>query len=182
MKTINLMKFTNKNYPGVLYQNGKAVATDGYTLVAVNQDYDPSVEGKFIGKGGVDAPGNNRLNILRKWANVIPDTKGWNKLYLEDVPDAIFKEAREHKKLHGKESLARVIINDNWYDLWQLEKIMQLVKNQPDVVIYCRKKRPEIYDSVILTIKSKEVTAVLMYVFPTEEENITETMFIKKIA
>lgn len=181
MKTINLMKFTNKNYPGVLYQNGKAVATDGYTLVAVNQDYDPSVENEFIGKGGMKVSGG-RLSKIRKWTSVIPDTKGWDVFNLKDVPDVIFKEAREHKKLHGKAAQARLVINDNWYDLWQLEKIMQLVKKQPDVVIYCRKKRLEIYDSVILTIKSKEVTAVLVPVFPTREENVTESMFIRKIA
>ena len=176
------MKFTNDVYPGIFHQNGKAVATDGYMMVVVNQDYDPSVEGKSIGKDGIDVTGKGRLFQLRNWKSVIPDTNGWNKLYLEDVPDTLFKEAREHKKLYGKESMARVIINDNWYNLWQLEKIMQLVKNQKDVVIYCRKKSQKRYDSVILTIQSKEVTAVLMPVFPTYKNDITDTMFIKRIA
>lgn len=182
MKTINLMNFTNKVYPGVFYQDGKAVATDDLMMVVVNQDYDPSVEGKSIGKNGRDVTRKGKLCNLRNWKSVIPDTNGWNKFYLEDFPDTLFKEAREHYKLHGKKSMARVIINDNWYNLWQLEKIMQLVKSQKDVVIYCRKKSQKRYDSVILTIQSKEVTAVLMPVFPTPKEDIKETMFIKRIA
>ena len=57
----------------VYHDNGFKVASDSHILVAVKEDYDPSLEGRLMLKNGTLAPENEYR--YPKWRDVIPNTE-----------------------------------------------------------------------------------------------------------
>lgn len=63
------------NMTGVYYENGYIVATDGYKLIALKQDYDENLEGKMINKNGfvIDLK-------YPDWKRAVPNLDGVEKI------------------------------------------------------------------------------------------------------
>ena len=57
----------------VYHDNGFKVASDNHILVAVKEDYDPSLEGRLMLKNGTLAPENEYR--YPRWRDVIPNTE-----------------------------------------------------------------------------------------------------------
>lgn len=57
----------------VYHDNGFKVASDSHILVAVKEDYDPSLEGRLMLKNGTLAPENEYR--YPRWRDVIPNTE-----------------------------------------------------------------------------------------------------------
>ena len=83
---------------GVFYDSGKIVASDGYILAAVSQDYPGEREGLVIDKNGCKIDYCRYPNYLR----VIPDTEGWPS-YKIDFQKAreIIRQSKAWAKTHG---------------------------------------------------------------------------------
>ena len=76
----------------VLHDKGFKVASDGRILIAIKEDYEPSLEGRLMLKNGVLAPKN--AYRYPKWRDVIPNTE-----LMEMVPAKI-----DFDKLKGFEA------------------------------------------------------------------------------
>ena len=76
MGKFDLLKYVAKTtiHPvmqGVLYENGKMIATNSYLLVAITREYSPELEGKIIDKNGLE-----RSGMFPNWESIIPEGCG----------------------------------------------------------------------------------------------------------
>lgn len=85
---------------GIHYENGFAVATDGYTMVITRQEYPTEYEGKTIGKNG------EAIDLkFPIWVNAIPmlNSDEYSRSELEDVLKDASKRYKEFKKKYKEE-------------------------------------------------------------------------------
>ena len=86
---------------GIHYENGFAIATDGYTMVITRQEYPTEYEGKTIGKDGgvIDLE-------YPKWIYVIPmrNDVEYNRSEFEDVLKDVSKRYKEFKNESTRKS------------------------------------------------------------------------------
>ena len=99
--TLNITSIVNRvQLRGIHYENGFAVATDGYTMVITRQEYPTEYEGKTIGKNGevIDL----KYPI---WVNAIPmlNSDEYSRSEFEDVLKDASKRYKEFKKKYKEE-------------------------------------------------------------------------------
>ena len=93
---------------GIHYENGFAVATDGYTIVITRQEYPTEYEGKTIGKNG------EAIDLkFPIWVNAIPmlNSDEYSRSEFEDVLKDASKRYKEFKKKYKEEHPEAKTIN-----------------------------------------------------------------------
>ena len=93
---------------GIHYENGFAVATDGYTMVITRQEYPTEYEGKTIGKNG------EAIDLkFPIWVNAIPmlNSDEYSRSEFEDVLKDASKRYKEFKKKYKEEHPEAKTIN-----------------------------------------------------------------------
>ncbi len=93
---------------GIHYENGFAVATDGYTMVITRQEYPIEYEGKTIGKNG------EAIDLkFPIWVNAIPmlNSDEYSRSEFEDVLKDASKRYKEFKKKYKEEHPEAKTIN-----------------------------------------------------------------------
>jgi hypothetical protein len=116
----------------VYHDSGFKVASDGHILIAVKEDYDPSLEGRLMLKNGTLASENEYR--YPKWRNVIPNTE-----LMEMVPakidfdklkgfEADFKAKMKAENRKYAKTAVRVTKNC-WFNLKYLVEIARAMEH-----------------------------------------------------
>ena len=116
----------------VYHDSGFKVASDSHILVAVKEDYDPSLEGRLMLKNETLAPENEYC--YPKWRNVIPNTE-----FMEMVPakidfdklkgfEADFKAKMKAENRKYAKTAVRVTKNC-WFNLEYLVEIARAMEH-----------------------------------------------------
>ncbi len=116
----------------VYHDKGFKVASDGHILIAIKEDYEPSLEGRLMLKNGVLAPED--AYCYPKWRNVIPNTEPMEmvpvKLDFEKIKgfEADFKA--KMKAADRKYATTVVRVTENcWFNLEYLVKIARAMQH-----------------------------------------------------
>lgn len=163
--SIDLQKYTDEKYPGVLHQEGRMIATDGKHVIALKAEYPDELEGKATGADGKET------SSFPRWKSVIPNVEGWKSISIDFKRLAeLVTEARAHKKIYKKDHIARVMITPEvCFDLWRLDKFARVMQYARVSEAHYQKPRDK-YTSYPLTVKTEELIAVLMPCMPPEED------------
>ena len=117
----------------VYHDKGFKVASDGHILIAIKEDYEPSLEGRLMLKNGVLAPED--AYRYPKWRDVIPNTE-----LMEMVPVKIdFTKVREleadfkaKKKASDRKSFdAYIRVRENC--AFRLDYLVKMVKTMEHI-------------------------------------------------
>ena len=116
MGKFDLLKYVAKTtiHPvmqGVLYENGKMIATNSYLLVAITREYSPELEGKIIDKNGLE-----RSGMFPNWESIIPEGCG----EIHKLPDAekyrelvrMYKLTKKQDRISGKKTTVAYKLHD----------------------------------------------------------------------
>lgn len=116
----------------VYHDKGFKVASDGHILIAIKEDYDPSLEGRLMLKNGTLAPENEYR--YPRWRDVIPNTElmimAPVKLDFEKIKsfEADFKA--KMKAENRKYATTAVRVTENcWFKLEYLVKLAKVMEH-----------------------------------------------------
>ena len=116
----------------VYHDSGFKVASDGHILIAIKEDYDPSLEGRLMLKNGTLAPENEYR--YPRWRDVIPNTELMImvpvKLDFEKIKgfEADFKA--KMKAENRKYAITAVRVAKNcWFKLEYLVKLAKVMEH-----------------------------------------------------
>lgn len=116
----------------VCHDGGFKVASNGHVLVAVKEDYDPSLEGRLMLKNGTLAPENEYR--YPKWREVIPNTELMRMVSVKIDFDKLkgfeadFKA--KMKAENRKYAITAVRVTENcWFKLEYLVKIARAMQH-----------------------------------------------------
>lgn len=114
------------------HDRGFKVASDGHILIAVKEDYDPSLEGRLMLKNGTLAPENEYR--YPKWRDVIPNTELMEMVSVKIDFDKLngfeadFKA--KMKAENRKYAITAVRVTENcWFKLEYLVKIARAMQH-----------------------------------------------------
>lgn len=83
---------------GVLFENGKKVVTDAYSLICLAEPYNPSLEGKIIGPTGAEILESK----FPAYESIRPKVEGFEyKFNFEEIAE-IYKVSKVEQKILGK--------------------------------------------------------------------------------
>lgn len=181
---IDLQQYTSDVYPGVLHEDGRMVATNGYFMLSMTADYSSDLEGKVIGKDGKDSSSQFRNGKFPRWQSIVPEVKEWERRTIDFTRlSELFAEAKAHKKIYKKEHLARVTIGGGvWLDLWQLDKVARAMQVAGVEEMYYRLPGQSPYNIYPVAVKSEALIAVLQPCLPPEEEDMKNpALFVRTL-
>ena len=154
---------------GVYHDDGFKVASDGYTLIAIREEYDKDFEGKILAKDGSFTEGR-----YPKWRRVIPQEDG--EVYEIDeskFTEQLAKIRAEYKMQYVKakrwDSSWVVKIGGAYYSAEYVAKVLAAMK-------YIGITKVQITERNVLLHKSDDAILILMPRCITEDD-ITEHLF-----
>ena len=149
---------TRKRLQGVYYNNGDIVATDGHLLVVLqNQKYNPTYEGKIIGKSGEIFEGkypNYKLIKPAKLDNYILTQLDYNRL--EEINNSDKAKVMAMQDYEKKHYIPVVKIGDAYFKLELVNKLVTFMKHLGTNEIYAPQE-----SNKVLYVKSKDGRAIV---------------------
>ena len=149
---------TRKRLQGVYYNNGDIVATDGHLLVVLqNQKYNPTYEGKIIGKSGEIFEGkypNYKLIKPAKLDNYILTQLDYNRL--EEINKSDKAKVMAMQDFEKKYYTPVVKIGDAYFKLELVNKLVTFMRHIGTNEIYAPQE-----SNKVLYVKSKDGRAIV---------------------
>ena len=149
---------TRKRLQGVYYNNGDIVATDGHLLVVLqNQKYNPTYEGKIIGKSGEIFEGkypNYKLIKPAKLDNYILTQLDYNRL--EEINKSDKAKVMAMQDYEKKHYIPVVKIGDAYFKLELVNKLVTFMRHIGTNEIYAPQE-----SNKVLYVKSKDGRAIV---------------------
>ena len=149
---------TRKRLQGVYYNNGDIVATDGYLLVVLqNQKYNPTYEGKIIGKSGEIFEGkypNYKLIKPAKLDNYVLTQFDYNRL--EEINKSDKAKVMAMQDFEKKHYTPVVKIGDAYFKLELVNKLVTFMRHIGTNEIYAPQE-----SNKILYVKGRDGLAVV---------------------
>ena len=149
---------TRKRLQGVYYNNGDIVATDGHLLVVLqNQKYNPTYEGKIIGKSGEIFEGkypNYKLIKPAKLDNYILTQLDYNRL--EEINKIDKAKVMAMQDFEKKYYTPVVKIGDAYFKLELVNKLVTFMRYIGTNEIYAPQE-----SNKVLYVKSKDGRAIV---------------------
>ena len=149
---------TRKRLQGVYYNNGDIVATDGHLLVVLqNQKYNPTYEGKIIGKSGEIFEGkypNYKLIKPAKLDNYILTQLDYNRL--EEINKIDKAKVMAMQDFEKKYYTPVVKIGDAYFKLELVNKLVTFMRHIGTNEIYAPQE-----SNKVLYVKSKDGRAIV---------------------
>ena len=149
---------TRKRLQGVYYNNGDIVATDGHLLVVLqNQKYNPTYEGKIIGKSGEIFEGkypNYKLIKPAKLDNYILTQLDYNRL--EEINKSDKAKVMAMQDYEKKHYIPVVKIGDAYFKLELVNKLVTFMKHIGTNEIYAPQE-----SNKILYVKDRDGWAIV---------------------
>ena len=149
---------TRERLQGVYYNNGDIVATDGHLLVVLqNQKYNPTYEGKIIGKSGEIFEGkypNYKLIKPAKLDNYILTQLDYNRL--EEINKIDKAKVMAMQDFEKKYYTPVVKIGDAYFKLELVNKLVTFMRHIGTNEIYAPQE-----SNKVLYVKSKDGRAIV---------------------
>lgn len=154
---------------GVYHEDGYKIACDGHILVAIKDEYDPSLEGRIFKKDGEEAEGR-----YPNWRRVIPQRDGdWEPTVIDE------KKFNEWVEERRAQYLAETGKRTKWDETWlvrigdcyaRAEYFSLLTKAAKEIgtdVVYVNKKNAD----KAWMIENENGLAIAMPVYVDETDN-----------
>ncbi len=144
-KMLNFTSYKEKDYrkrnmAGIYFENGKAIATDGFSLVILKCNYPKQYENKIIGK--------DKKEIDEKfpnWKSILTEQDKSKEVNV-DVKKVI-KAVKNIKKIEGLDYTG-IKIGDSYYNAQRLSKFLDF---QPDIKIFQSDKKYLLFKNDVFT-------------------------------